>query len=214
MIKNYTCNFCNKKLDTLSHKCKYCGEIHCSEHLLPEVHNCQGLSIPENWNLKNNNYKGSEIKQEDNFVRRKRSIWNILKVKFIRMSIFSKSLIFAILTYLLATYFSTNIFFILLEIGAWIFFSIILYWKVFKWINGINMGNDLSFFCLRILGGGIVLIGFCYGVSILYTSIFYNNTSLINIPILTLLVGLIILGFFIAFRTGRRYNITGIWNAQ
>ncbi len=38
-----TCSYCKKKLDGLPHTCRYCGKIHCSNHLLPESHNCIGL---------------------------------------------------------------------------------------------------------------------------------------------------------------------------
>jgi hypothetical protein len=37
------CAYCGKPLDALVHKCKFCGEVHCSEHLLPESHKCQEL---------------------------------------------------------------------------------------------------------------------------------------------------------------------------
>jgi hypothetical protein len=38
-----TCDYCKKKIDGLPHACKYCGKVHCSNHLLPENHNCVGL---------------------------------------------------------------------------------------------------------------------------------------------------------------------------
>lgn len=37
------CDYCGKSVDGLPHKCKFCGKTHCSEHLIPEAHNCQGL---------------------------------------------------------------------------------------------------------------------------------------------------------------------------
>lgn len=38
------CDYCGKKIEgVLPHKCKYCGLIHCHNHLLPESHNCAGL---------------------------------------------------------------------------------------------------------------------------------------------------------------------------
>jgi len=37
------CNYCKKQIEGLPHICKYCGKIHCSNHLLPEDHNCEGL---------------------------------------------------------------------------------------------------------------------------------------------------------------------------
>lgn len=37
------CDYCKKSVEGLPHKCKYCGKIHCSRHILPESHNCIGL---------------------------------------------------------------------------------------------------------------------------------------------------------------------------
>ena len=38
------CSYCGKKIDgVLPHKCKFCGQIHCHNHLLPESHDCIGL---------------------------------------------------------------------------------------------------------------------------------------------------------------------------
>jgi hypothetical protein len=37
------CDYCGKQTDGLPHTCKYCGGSHCSDHLLPENHNCEGL---------------------------------------------------------------------------------------------------------------------------------------------------------------------------
>lgn len=38
------CSYCGKKIEgVLPHKCKYCGQIHCHNHILPESHNCIGL---------------------------------------------------------------------------------------------------------------------------------------------------------------------------
>jgi hypothetical protein len=38
------CDFCNKRISGLPHRCKFCGEKHCYNHLVPEEHNCTGLS--------------------------------------------------------------------------------------------------------------------------------------------------------------------------
>ena len=37
-----TCNECKKDID-MSFSCKFCGKEFCSEHGLPENHNCSGL---------------------------------------------------------------------------------------------------------------------------------------------------------------------------
>ena len=37
------CDYCGKSVDGYPHKCKFCGQVHCSSHLLPEAHSCVGL---------------------------------------------------------------------------------------------------------------------------------------------------------------------------
>ena len=41
--KSKGCDYCGKSFDGLPHKCKYCGDVHCTEHLLPENHKCIGI---------------------------------------------------------------------------------------------------------------------------------------------------------------------------
>lgn len=45
------CKYCGKEIDGLSHKCKFCQQIHCSKHLLPESHDCIGLDNYKKRNL-------------------------------------------------------------------------------------------------------------------------------------------------------------------
>ncbi len=56
------CDYCNKPIDGYPHKCKYCGQLHCSEHLLPESHECLGL---------------------DHYKQRKENIWKKEMTSFI-----------------------------------------------------------------------------------------------------------------------------------
>lgn len=44
------CEVCGKK-EYLPFKCKYCGGTFCSEHRLPEKHNCVGFKKDEYWNV-------------------------------------------------------------------------------------------------------------------------------------------------------------------
>jgi hypothetical protein len=37
------CDYCKKVSDELPYKCKFCGGIFCSDHRLPENHDCIGL---------------------------------------------------------------------------------------------------------------------------------------------------------------------------
>lgn len=39
------CDYCGEENDGFTHKCKFCGREHCSKHLLPENHECEGLEI-------------------------------------------------------------------------------------------------------------------------------------------------------------------------
>lgn len=67
------CSYCGKKIEgVLPHKCKFCGQIHCHNHLLPESHDCIGLEEHKKRNLerwrdasifssvKDNHYQESE----------------------------------------------------------------------------------------------------------------------------------------------------------
>ncbi len=36
------CSFCGKKV-VMPYKCKFCGEVFCDEHRLPEKHECEGV---------------------------------------------------------------------------------------------------------------------------------------------------------------------------
>jgi len=40
------CNYCRKRITGMPHSCKFCGEKHCNDHLVPENHNCPGLRNP------------------------------------------------------------------------------------------------------------------------------------------------------------------------
>ncbi len=36
------CNYCGEKV-SMPYKCKFCGQIFCDEHRLPESHECSGI---------------------------------------------------------------------------------------------------------------------------------------------------------------------------
>ena len=68
------CDYCHKDI-YLPHKCKFCKEFHCSEHLLPENHECKELNEyykPGGYfkKLKNSKkkYKQYQDSYEDNFI--------------------------------------------------------------------------------------------------------------------------------------------------
>jgi hypothetical protein len=47
------CDYCHKISDELPYRCKFCGETFCSDHRLPENHECIGLE------------KYKDVKQEE-----------------------------------------------------------------------------------------------------------------------------------------------------
>lgn len=47
---NEKCDICGKR-ELLPFRCKYCGGTFCSEHRLPENHECPGINTEEYWNV-------------------------------------------------------------------------------------------------------------------------------------------------------------------
>ncbi len=39
------CSYCNRPIEGLPYRCKYCGKVYCVEHHLPENHECEGLQM-------------------------------------------------------------------------------------------------------------------------------------------------------------------------
>lgn len=104
------CDYCGNEIDTIEHKCKFCGQIHCSKHLLPESHECIGLEqyqerARERWNFSNIKYKSNHkhkrpiIKTKGYFLywignvqdwllRRKHYKYNTRRIKYVLKIIF------------------------------------------------------------------------------------------------------------------------------
>jgi predicted nucleic acid binding AN1-type Zn finger protein len=40
-----TCSVCGRDVAPLPYICTYCGRTFCAEHRLPEIHNCEKLSL-------------------------------------------------------------------------------------------------------------------------------------------------------------------------
>ena len=63
------CNFCNKKISIMRFTCKFCDEIYCVNHQLPENHKCdiKNSSYYDKYKtLKNNNeYKAINTNRPD-----------------------------------------------------------------------------------------------------------------------------------------------------
>ncbi len=215
------CSYCKKKIENaLPHKCKFCRLIHCDNHLLPEGHNCSGLKPAKHFRFKRNIKSYSETdasynkSRRDNYDKHKQINYKI-KFKFPRLKINRtfQALILAILTYILAVNFTNYSIFLWIEAGAWLYFSFFLYKRVFKWANEVRMSDDLAFFGLRILGGVVLVIGVYVGLFVLLKSALIEGSVTYYIPIYSLLLGLIVLGTFIGFRTNRRHKVVGFWRA-
>lgn len=217
-----TCSFCNDSIESLPHKCKYCGELHCSEHILPESHECKGISklkegkwiIGEKQSLssahiskKRKDYWSNSPSQWQNKKNYRR---NLPRIKISR---FFKALTFAILTFFVSSYW-TNGMTLFIELIAWSYFAWVVYNKAFLWANRVSMADDLSFWGLRILGILVVIVGAYIGFFSILAAIFVKGSAPAAIPLFSFLIGLILLGAFIAFRTNRRHKVIGIWSAE
>jgi hypothetical protein len=146
---------------------------------------------------------------------RRRSPWHgprpPQKPKF-KLNIFFISLVLAIGTFFLAFYVHKGIF-IFLEVLAWIYFSYYIYRGVFRWVNRINLGNDLAFFGLKALAVIIILVGFYVGFAVLLSFVLVKNFTSLGVILSILLLGLMVLCGFILFRTNRRHQVIGVWRA-
>lgn len=216
------CSFCHKSVEGLPHKCKYCGEIHCNDHIVPESHNCIGLNnIKRDFGISNRNNSTSSWGDTQSqhypkqFRERKQRFHKphfSFRLPRFRMSKFIKALLIAVAGFLLAYYYK-NTLTLWIEAFAWIYFTFILYRKAFRWANRVSMADDLKLWGLRSLGVIVFIVGVyaCFAVGV--ASIFTKNPAPMSIPMFTLLGGLVLLGMFIAFRTNRRHQVVGIWRA-
>lgn len=63
------CEFCEKPINSMPYKCKFCGSILCGEHRLPEAHKCSNLNIQSDgkWfiNYENSDQKISDLEKEN-----------------------------------------------------------------------------------------------------------------------------------------------------
>ena len=86
------CDFCGKPFEGLSHKCKFCGQVHCSKHLLPESHNCLGLKhykqkSAERWKKGIlDSFGGHSVSQETHHEKEKEEVEDAIKVKHPKIS--------------------------------------------------------------------------------------------------------------------------------
>ncbi len=207
------CSFCHARLDGLPHKCRYCGKVHCYEHLLPENHNCTGMSNKREWGRSSksswrSNRHNSRWDRSD-YEPRSRSTFRLPRI---RISLFFKALVLAAATFFLAYNFNSTLT-LVLEAGAWIYFAWVLYKKAFRWANRVSMADDLAFWGLRLLGIAVVFVGVYIAFFGLLAAALTPGSAPTAIPLFVLLAGLVLLGVFIAFRTNRRHHVVGVWRA-
>ncbi|MFA1610144.1 AN1-type zinc finger domain-containing protein [Halobellus rubicundus] len=60
------CHVCGSKTTDggLTYRCAYCGEPVCSDHRLPENHNCTGSRLPDEESAKGREAKSMKLKNE------------------------------------------------------------------------------------------------------------------------------------------------------
>lgn len=229
---NYSsgCNYCGKHIDGLPHRCKYCGTVHCDDHLLPEDHNCQGLERPKTFPIKQISSRGDyedftpsyssptwgNKQYRNNYHSTPKKHFHFPRFSFprIRINSFFKSLILILISYFLAINFRGNVLFLWIEFLASVYFATIVFKGVFRWANRVSMADDLAFFGLRILGAVVAFISIYLFFAVGLASILVKNSAPESIPLYTLVAGLFFLGAFIAFRTNRRHHVVGMWNAN
>lgn len=228
------CSFCGRGVEGLPHKCRYCGNVHCSKHLLPENHKCTGLETNKIFKLSprdfsSNSYEDANVNtpsragyldEEEieypamkNSLARKQSVRKKPKssLRFPRTSFTFKAIIAAIILLLLAIYFPNSVPLLIIEAIVWIYLSFCLSKRLINWVNRMKMGDDLSFFTLKIVAFIILFIG----ILMIFITLFFEGgvTPSITIPLITVALGLIVSGVFATFRTKRRKNIVGVWRA-
>jgi len=54
------CDYCQKLSDELPYKCKFCGGTFCSDHRLPENHECIGLESYKD--VKHEEFRGGVVR--------------------------------------------------------------------------------------------------------------------------------------------------------
>lgn len=82
------CHKCKKKIIELPFKCGYCDEFHCSDHRLPESHNCKYLEGKNKRNL--NDWKDTLVNIDKNYQQDIDKPNDILNVKLFNSNKFFK----------------------------------------------------------------------------------------------------------------------------
>jgi len=182
------CFFCGKKLDSfLPFQCKRCGNYYCSEHRLPESHDCIIASVSkrgmENWKKEQQKFtktydrdkkypsktysshhkkKSKSYKTHDRRRRfKKYTLWQTFKYRLRRLGIplgFLYSIVLIIIFYFLYQVYSNGVLAIIFYILEIVIIFYIMF-AILKKLDRISIHNDLRLFGLRLLGGIIGAIG-------------------------------------------------------
>lgn len=132
-------------------------------------------------------------RKPQNRVKRRRN-WHVLEISLIA------AIVSGILRYRLNLGYLTGV-----SAVFWTIFMLSLYLRVLKWINRLDMRNDLSLWTLRIAGSLMIGIGVFFGLFMIPFSVVFGDPFSIGISIL--ISGLIIPGAFALFRSTRRYPV-------
>lgn len=212
----------NRHAYGLLHECKFCHKFYCTNHLLPENHECSGLkklkstvrSAGFNAIYKRPSYVDSTKREHYEPVNVKtgkiKHIWkpNTHKVKRLfrgKLRVLTFGIIAFICSFVAFNFKDVEIFGWINTI-AWLIFAFYLYRNVFHYVNSLDMANDLSMWISRIIGGIIAFFGlfisfFSYGFSTVMT----GGSDPLSTGLSIVFFGLGLLGCFMLFRTKRRY---------
>ena len=81
------CDYCNDRIDGLPWRCKFCGRHFCSNHRLPESHDCEGLKAykernSERWKNSFIESSHSDPENEDTWEKSRKKDHHHKKIKF------------------------------------------------------------------------------------------------------------------------------------
>jgi len=221
MRKEGTCFYCGKIYGTLPYRCKFCGNLFCSDHHLPENHDCEGLK--EHKRITQERFRekamggikeirrrpwGEKPRFEPSYPSERtytgptpvktplRKRFRVRIPRFARTPLFILGPILIIL--LIEFLFVKNLFYptIYILVGGvagWLVY--ILFIKASR----IRAGSDLRIFGLKILSAlvglaGALLAGF-WMVFIIYQPIFFQQISLDDPKFICASVFILVFGF-------------------
>ncbi|MDD5416517.1 MAG: hypothetical protein PHU12_00915 [Candidatus Aenigmarchaeota archaeon] len=205
----------------LLHECKFCHKYYCSNHTLPENHECFGLKKYKNMvkdvgfagiyrqpSIEKSEHKRYGLKSQIERHHEQHRKIDLHKLKRLfrgRMLILILGIVAFVFSYI-ASYYSSVELFGWINTILWLVFAFYLYSGAFHYTNSLDMSNDLAMWVSRIIGGVIAFFGLYFGFALLVAnSLFMGGTNALSVGIAIIFLGLGLLGIFMLFRTKRRY---------